>query len=118
MNVAVGAFFFIISKYTPSLTELYIGICALWGAYGLSSVIIFTTSMDTVRPGSAGTDFTVQIVITHLSSMLIAIFSGKAGDMIGYNGLFGVESLMSVLSLLILFYVYPVRLKSWKSVAH
>ena len=113
INVSVGVFFYLISMHTPSLFELYAGICLLWGAYGLSTVIIYTTSMDAVRPNSAGTDFTVQIVITHLSSMLIAIFSGKLGDLIGYNGLFGVETLMSALSFSLLFYVYPVKL--WKS---
>ena len=116
INVCVGVFFFLISMHTPSLFELYAGICLLWGAYGLSTVIIYTTSMDAVRPNSAGTDFTVQIVLTHLSSMLIAVFSGKLGDLIGYHGLFGVEALMSVLSVSLLFFVYPVKLKLWKSV--
>lgn len=116
INVSVGIFFYLISMHTPSLLEMYAGICLLWGAYGLSTVIIYTTSMDAVRPNSAGTDFTVQIVITHLSSMLIAIFSGKLGDMIGYQGLFGIEILMSVLSVSLLFFVYPVKLKLWKSV--
>jgi len=115
INLFVGVFFYLISMHTPSLFELYAGICLLWGAYGLSTVIIYTTSMDAVRPNSAGTDFTVQIVITHLSSMLIAVFSGKTGDIIGYNGLFGVEILMSVISILLLFFVYPVNFKSWKS---
>jgi hypothetical protein len=67
--------------------------------------------MDAVRPSSAGTDFTVQIVVTHLSSMLIAVFSGKVGDLVGYHSLFGIEALFSLCSVLILFYVYPVKLK-------
>lgn len=113
INILVGVFFYMTSMHTPSLFEMYVGICLLWGAYGLSTVIIYTSSMDAVRQNSAGTDFTVQIVVTHLSSMLIAIFSGKLGDLIGYNGLFGVETLMSVLSFSLLFYVYPVKL--WKS---
>jgi MFS family permease len=115
INLSVGVFFYLISMHTPSLFELYAGICLLWGAYGLSTVIIYTTSMDAVRPNSAGTDFTVQIVITHLSSMLIAVFSGKIGDQMGYNGLFGLEILMSAIAILLLFFVYPVNFKSWKS---
>jgi MFS family permease len=115
INLSVGIFFYYLSMQSPSILELYTGICLLWGAYGLSTVIIYTTSMDAVRPNSAGTDFTVQIVITHLSSMLIAIFSGKIGDMIGYNGLFGIEALMSVIAVMVLFFVYPVNFKSWKS---
>lgn len=115
INLLVGVFFYLISMHTPTLFELYAGICLLWGAYGLSTVIIYTTSMDAVRPNSAGTDFTVQIVITHLSSMLIAVFSGKIGDLVGYNGLFGVEMMMSIIAILLLFFVYPVNFKSWKS---
>ena len=115
INLLVGVFFYLISMHTPTLFELYAGICLLWGAYGLSTVIIYTTSMDAVRPNSAGTDFTVQIVITHLSSMLIAVFSGKIGDLVGYNGLFGVETIMSVIAILLLFFVYPVNFMSWKS---
>lgn len=111
INLSVGVFFYLISMHTPSLFELYAGICLLWGAYGLSTVVIYTTSMDAVRPSSAGTDFTVQIVITHLSSMLIAVFSGKVGDLVGYHSLFGIEALFSLCSVLILFYVYPVKLK-------
>lgn len=111
INLSVGVFFYLISMHTPSLFELYAGICLLWGAYGLSTVVIYTTSMDAVRPSSAGTDFTVQIVVTHLSSMLIAVFSGKVGDLVGYHSLFGIEALLSLCSVLILFYVYPVKLK-------
>jgi predicted MFS family arabinose efflux permease len=111
LNLSVGVFFYLISMHTPSLFELYAGICLLWGAYGLSTVVIYTTSMDAVRPSSAGTDFTVQIVVTHLSSMLIAVFSGKVGDLVGYHSLFGIEALFSICSVFILFYVYPVKLK-------
>ena len=99
---------------TAISVELYLAICFIWGAYGLSTVIIYTTSMDVVRKNSEGTDFTVQIVVTHLSSMLVAIFSGRLGDSIGYNGLFGVEVLMGLASLVVLFYNYPVKLKLWK----
>ncbi len=111
INLSAGVFFYLISMHTPSLLELYAGICLLWGAYGLSTVVIYTASMDAVRPSSAGTDFTVQIVVTHLSSMLIAVFSGKVGDLVGYHSLFGIEALLSLCSVLILFYVYPVKLK-------
>ena len=111
INLMVGLYFYIISAQPPSLAALYAGICLLWGAYGCSMVIIFTTSMDVVRPHAAGTDFTVQIVISHMSAMLIAVLSGKLGDLAGYHFLFGFEMLMSFVSILILFYVYPLKLK-------
>jgi predicted MFS family arabinose efflux permease len=115
MNVLTGCYFYFMTLSEPSLAALYGGIILLWGSYGLSSVIIYTTSMDAVRPQSPGTDFTVQIVVTHLSSMLIAIFSGKIGDMVGYHRLFGIETLLSVFSILLLLYVYPLHKTSWKS---
>ena len=114
LNILAAGYFFLISMNTPTVVELYLAICFIWGAYGLSTVIIYTTSMDVVRKNSEGTDFTVQIVVTHLSSMLVAIFSGRLGDSIGYNGLFGVEVLMGLASLVVLFYNYPVKLKLWK----
>lgn len=109
LNVSVGLVFWMLTTIEPSTWMIYLAICLLWGAYGFSSVVIYTTSMDVVRQSSQGTDFTVQIVITHLSSMLIAVFSGKLGDSIGYSGVFAVEIMMSVVTLLILFFVYPVR---------
>lgn len=115
INVLTGLYFYVLTMSVPSVTALYIGIILLWASYGLSSVVIYTTSMDAVRQQSAGTDFTVQIVITHLSSMLIAVFSGKLGDLIGYHQLFGVETLLSATSIIILLFAYPIRFNSWKS---
>lgn len=115
LNVLTGLYFYFMTMSVPTTTALYVGIILLWASYGLSSVIIYTTSMDAVRPQSSGTDFTVQIVITHLSSMLIAIFSGKLGDLIGYHRMFGVETLMSVLAVAVLLIAYPIRFNTWKS---
>jgi hypothetical protein len=44
--------------------------------------------MKIVRKGREGTDFTLQIVMTHLSSLIIAVMSGKVADAITYRGLF------------------------------
>ncbi|HJZ38844.1 MAG TPA: MFS transporter [Bacteroidales bacterium] len=107
VSFAAVSFFLYISHHTPSVTSLYTGICLLWGAYGLSTVAIYTTSMDQVRPGREGTDFTIQIVITHLSSLIIAIMSGKLGDLTGYTGLFGIEALLCILTFVILLYAIP-----------
>ncbi len=115
LNVVTGLYFYVMTLGTPSVMVLYVGIVLLWASYGLSSVVIYTTSMDAVRPEAAGTDFTIQIVVTHLSSMLIAVFSGKLGDVLGYNRLFGVETLLSIFSVLILLYVYPLHFSIWKS---
>ena len=107
VSLSAATWFWFLSGSTPSLIAIYTGIILLWVAYGLSSVVIYTTSMDIVRKGREGTDFTLQIVITHLSSLLIAVFSGKLGDIIGYRGLFGIEIVLCLFTFSILFYSLP-----------
>jgi MFS family permease len=105
LSTSTGFFFWNLAAGIPSLTAIYIGICLLWGAYGASSVIIYTTSMDTVRPGKAATDFTIQIVITHLSSMIVAVVSGKIAGAIGYRGLFGIETILGACTFLLVWLI-------------
>lgn len=104
ISILAAVYFYWVSHGIPTVTHLYFGICLLWGSYGLSTVVIYTSSMDRVRCGREGTDFTIQIVLTHLSGMIVAILSGKLGDAIGYKGLFGLEALMGILALVILIY--------------
>ncbi|MCF8225732.1 MAG: MFS transporter [Bacteroidales bacterium] len=94
---------------SPALTLIYVGICFVWATYGSSSVIIYTTSMDVVRQGAAGTDFTIQIVITHLSSLAIAVSSGKIADALGYRGLFGLEALLGLVTMFVILYAMPKK---------
>ncbi|MBN1119419.1 MAG: MFS transporter [Bacteroidales bacterium] len=110
INVTVGVYFYFLSGITPSINQIYIGICLVWGAYGLSSVVIYTTSMDMVRKNRKGTDFTTQIVITHLSGMIIAILSGHLGTRIGYNGMFLAEIVLALIAILTLLYNYPIKI--------
>lgn len=107
ISLLAATWFWFLSGSVPSLVGIYTGIILLWVAYGFSSVAIYTTSMDIVRKGREGTDFTLQIVITHLSSMMIAVFSGKLGDIIGYKGLFGIEIALCLFTFIILFYSFP-----------
>jgi len=104
VSLTAAAWFSFISGSVPSTASVYTAIGLLWGAYGLSTVAIYTTSMDIVRKGREGTDFTIQIVITHLSSLIIAVLSGKLGDLLGYRNIFLLEMLMCILTFSILFY--------------
>lgn len=113
VSLAAAVWFSLISGGTPSVMSIYIGIGLLWGAYGFSTVAIYTTSMDVVRKGREGTDFTIQIVITHLSSLIIAVSSGKLGDMVGYRNVFLIEALMCLLTFGIL--IYSTDKKSYAS---
>ena len=112
LEIGAALYFWWISRDIPSLTTIYAGICFLWGAYGMATVAIFTTSMDAVRKGYEGTDFTLQIVITHLSGILIAVLSGKAGDALGYRGLFAAEVMIGGAALLVLFWNLAKKPKS------
>ena len=85
---------------------LYGSIFLLWGAYGMASIVVYTTAMDCVRPGKEGTDFTIQTVITHLSGMCMAIISGKMADHTGYHGLFLFENMLAALSLIYIWIVF------------
>ncbi len=106
-SLIAALWFWFMSFSAPSAFAILAGIALLWGSYGLSTVAIYTTSMDIVRKGCEGTDFTIQIVITHLSSLIIAVLSGKIGDLAGYKGLFGIEIILCLIALATLFYALP-----------
>ena len=75
---------------------LCLGIVLLWSAYGMATIVVYTTSMDCVRKGCEGTDFTIQTVLTHLSGLLIAFLSG----------LFIFEVILASISLIYIFYFF------------
>jgi predicted MFS family arabinose efflux permease len=107
VSLIAAIWFWVMSFSVPTLPALYGGIALLWGAYGLSTVAIYTTAMDIVRKGREGTDFTVQIVITHLSSLVIAVLSGKVADIVGYTRLFGIEIIFCLIAMAVLVYALP-----------
>jgi MFS family permease len=107
VSLSAALYFWHLSRIEVTDVSIYTGILLIWMAYGLSSVAIFTTSMDIVRKGREGTDFTIQIVITHLSSIFMAVMSGRIADNLGYGGLYTLEIFLCIATILILFYVYP-----------
>lgn len=97
--VVLTAFYFVwLPILQPTTQLLYLGIALLWSSYGMSTIVVYTTAMDCVRPGREGTDFTIQTVITHLSSMCIAVSSGKVADIFKYQGLFCFEFLLALIA--------------------
>lgn len=95
-NLLAAVYFLWLSFGSLSEPLIYAGVALLWGAYGMSSVVIYTISMNVVRPGREGTDFTIQIVITHLSSLIMAVLSGKIAQHFEYQGLFALEALLAL----------------------
>ena len=100
MILLTTIYFWIILNIPHSVTLLYVGIILLWTSYGMATIIVYTTAMDFVRPGKEGTDFTIQTVITHLSSMCVAISSGFIAEKFGYHNLASVEVALAAFSLL------------------
>jgi predicted MFS family arabinose efflux permease len=104
LTISVSVYFWIIAAGEPSKAMIWTGICFLWGGYGLSTVAIYTTSMDIVRQGREGTDFTLQIVITHLSGLVMAILSGQIAGKTGYRNLFAIEFFLGLITMAVLLY--------------
>jgi len=109
INTLAAAYFLFLTFTSHPLYLIYIAVALLWSAYAMSSVFIYTLSMQVVRSGREGSDFTIQIVITHLSSLLIAVFSGKLADAITYRGLFCTELLLCVFVLVLLPFIFKEK---------
>lgn len=102
-------FCLLVTVLPVNIATLHLGISLLWGSYGLSVIVVYTTAMDCVRPGYEGTDFTIQTVITHLSGIIMGVSSGKIAAMIAYKGLFVVEMCIAAVSLLFILFAFKLR---------
>ncbi len=109
INVVAAAYFVFLTYSSHPIYLIYIAVALLWSAYAMSSVFIYTLSMNVVRQQREGSDFTIQIVVTHLSSLVIAIFSGKIADAITYRGLFAIELAICVLILVLLPFIFKEK---------
>ncbi len=90
-------FFSTILVRFPTPGVIYAGVALLWSSYAMSSVVVYTVSMNLVRPGREGTDYSIQIVITHLCGLLMAVVSGLLAERLGYGGLFRLEAYWALL---------------------
>lgn len=109
-------YFTLMSWSTPSKPWLVGGIILLWACYGMGTVVVYTSAMFCVRKGLEGTDFTIQIVITHISGLLMTIASGRIADRLGYNGLFCIETAIATLSLCYVTYFFCHTRRSQKHI--
>lgn len=110
MIVCTSVFFLL--TYTRGLLPhstylIYIGIGMVWLSYGMAATLVYTTSMDLVREGREGTDFTVQIVVTHLSSMAFSIGLSRIADVSTYAGLFTTSLILGLLTAIYIWFYNP-----------
>lgn len=105
-NLLSASLFFFSERTGVTSQFIYPLIGLIWASYGMSSVAIYTMAMNWVRSGREGTDFTIQIVLTHLSSLTMAVLSGRIADRMGYEGLFRLETLLAVMVFILILFLY------------
>lgn len=91
LNVIAVVSFKLLQPFITHDVVLYLAVALIWVSYAFSSTVIYNSSMMRARSGKEGSDFTVQIVLTHLSGLIIAVFSGKFAHHFGYQMLFNAE---------------------------
>ncbi|MDR0892925.1 MAG: MFS transporter [Mediterranea sp.] len=108
------AYFLLLSFMHPGTVAICTGYVLLWCSYSMSSVVVYTTAMDCVRPGREGTDFTVQTVLTHASSIFTVLLCGRVGDWLGFRGLFAFVVLLAGCSVAYVLYFFrqPRKIKN------
>lgn len=104
--LGVSILFWILALSTPTYFLLQTAIISIWSVYGMATVFVYTSSMDMVRHGREGTDFTIQIVLTHVGSLFLAVSSGKIAHSIGYANLFLIEVCIGVILLVAIPFLY------------
>lgn len=115
--LSAPCYFLLLSFFPFSKVAFLIGIIYVQACYGLATVVVYTSSMQCVRPGREGTDFTVQVVISHLSGMLIAVAAGSIGQWFGYEGIYVVEIAVSAVSLIYILYFFRAK-KDNRTMSH
>ena len=105
MIVTAPLYFLALTFTSPTLPLLVGGLLLVKTCHAFASIVVYTTAMDCVREGREGTDFTIQVVVVHLSSSLISLISGGVGEWLDYRGLYMIELAIAIISL---FYVIKV----------
>ncbi len=101
LNLLPPIFFILFGASAATPMVIWLGVAILWGAYAAGMVFLFTIAMDRVRHCREGTDFTLQIVMVHFSSLILAVLSGKIAGTFSYSGLFVFSLGMGLITLLL-----------------
>ncbi len=104
LNLLPVLFFLFLHQYGHLMWVMLIGASLLWGAFAMGMVLLFTVAMDQVRHCREGTDFTLQIVIVHMGSLLVAVSSGIIADAFTYTGLFFVSLVLALLNMVVVYW--------------
>ena len=107
--ITVPAYFLFLTYVTPTLTLIMIGIVLMRATEASAAVTVYSTSMDYVRSGREGTDFTIQVVLVHISGSIITIIAGGIGQWLDYRGLCIIELALSLISVWYVFFKFNNR---------
>ena len=107
-NLVPALFFTAFHAQMASLGIVLTGVALRWSAYAMGMVFVFSIAMDQVRHCREGTDFTLQIVIVHLASLILAVASGKIAGGFSYHTLFVSSIALGMINLLAVRYRFAV----------
>lgn len=107
--ITVPAYFLFLTYVTPTLPLIMIGIVLMRATEASAAVTVYSTSMDYVRSGREGTDFTIQVVLVHISGSIITIIAGGIGQWLDYRGLCIIELALSLISVWYVFFKFNNR---------
>jgi MFS transporter, PAT family, beta-lactamase induction signal transducer AmpG len=79
-----------------SLPVLYLVAIGLHFSYSMACILMFAIAMDHSRQGNAGFDYTLQVTIIFIGSMLAGSFSGFIAKACGYFGAFAIAASLSL----------------------
>jgi MFS family permease len=106
MIILAPLYFLGMSMTATTMVTLIIGILYLKICHASASIVVYTSAMDCVREGREATDFAVQVAIIHFTGMLIAVLAGPVGQLFDYQGLFIIEAVIAVISLIYVLIVF------------
>lgn len=109
LAILVGLYFFQMNTSLFNRIDITIGVCFLWGVYGMINVAVYTIAMNWARHGAEGTDFTIQIVLSQLGALIIAGLSGFIAQKLNYEGLFIIETIIASFVLIYIIFVYRTK---------
>lgn len=84
-----------------SLPVLYLIAACLHFTYSMACVPMFAIAMDNSRQGNAGFDYTLQVTIIFVGSLLAGSLSGFIAEIVGYSGAFAIAACLSFLGVLL-----------------
>ncbi|MGF1482040.1 MAG: MFS transporter [Cyanophyceae cyanobacterium] len=84
-----------------SLPVLYAISAGLHFTYGMALIALYTVMMDYSRLGTAGFDYTLQVTLVFVGSLVAGGFSGVIAEAIGYRGVFLLSVVLGFLSVMV-----------------